>query len=71
MLDAVIDRFPEPKQLTMDSELVVHGDARSDHSAVKALVFDSQYDMYKGVVVYLKLFSGRIQKGDMVEFIHT
>lgn len=71
VLDAVIERLPEPKQLTVDSELVVHGDERADHSTVKALVFDSQYDTYKGVVVYLKLFSGRIQKGDMVEFIHT
>ena len=29
---------------------------------VKALIFDSQYDPYKGVVVYLKLFSGDIRK---------
>ncbi len=71
VLNAVVELVPEPKQLTIDSELVVHGDARADHNAVKALVFDSQYDTYKGVVVYLKLFSGRIQKGDMLEFINT
>lgn len=29
---------------------------------VYALIFDSQYDSYKGVVVYLKLFSGEIRK---------
>lgn len=71
VLDAVIERVPEPKKLTRTSDLVAHEDSSGDSSSVKALVFDSQYDTYKGVVVYVKLFSGRIEKGDMLEFIHT
>lgn len=71
VLDAVIERVPEPKGLNSQSELVLHEDPNFDRSSVKALIFDSQYDSYKGVVVYVKLFSGRIQKGDSLEFIHT
>ena len=38
---------------------------------VKWLIFDSQYDAYKWVVVYLKLFSWEIRKWDKLEFINT
>jgi GTP-binding protein LepA len=38
---------------------------------VKWLIFDSQYDPYKWVVVYLKLFSWEIRKWDKLEFINT
>ncbi len=37
----------------------------------KALIFDSQYDSYKWVVIYIKLFSWAIKKGDKLEFINT
>ncbi len=40
-------------------------------NCVKALIFDSQYDMYKWVVIYVKLFSGKIKKWDKLELIHT
>ncbi len=43
----------------------------SGGQAVKGLIFDSQYDPYKWVVVYLKLFSGQIKKWDKLEFINT
>ena len=41
------------------------------NATVKWLIFDSQYDSYKWVVVYLKLFSGEIRKWDKLEFINT
>lgn len=71
VLDAVIERVPEPKKLDAESKLVAHESDRADTGAVKALIFDSQYDTYKGVVTYVKLFSGRIKKGDALELIHT
>lgn len=71
VLDAVMERIPEPKMLDADSNLVPHGSELADKTAVKGLIFDSQYDTYKGVVVYTKLFSGRIKKGDMLELVHT
>ncbi len=71
VLDAVLERIGEPKWLNSASELISHDDPSFDRSSVKALIFDSQYDPYKWVVVYVKLFSGRIAKGDSLEFIHT
>ncbi len=57
ILDAVIERVPEPKKLDRSSQLVPNASPDAETGAVKALVFDSQYDTYKGVVIYLKLFS--------------
>ncbi|MBP9811977.1 translation elongation factor 4 [Candidatus Gracilibacteria bacterium] len=71
ILDAVIERMPEPKKLSKTSELLPHESEAFEAGVVKGLIFDSQYDSYKGVVVYLKLFSGEIKKGDKLEFINT
>jgi len=42
------------------------GDARE---ALQALVFDSIFDAYKGVIPYIRVVNGMIQKGDMIEFM--
>ncbi len=57
LLDQIVRKLPPPKP-------------SSDHRT-KALVFDSFYDPYKGVVVALRLFSGQLKKGDKVRFYHT
>jgi GTP-binding protein LepA len=77
ILDAVLERIPEPKHLTLIPSPQGEGGTETclmpstDPSSLKergqggevyALIFDSQYDPYKGVVVYLKLFSGEIRK---------
>ena len=38
---------------------------------LKALVFDSYYDSYLGVVVYLRIFDGRIHAGDKIRIMST
>jgi len=38
---------------------------------LKALIFDSVYDSYKGVVLYVRLTSGRVKKGDRVFLLNT
>jgi GTP-binding protein LepA len=54
LLKAVIERVPPPK--TPDSK-----DPR-------ALIFDFQYSDHQGVIIYLRMFSGEIKKGDALEF---
>lgn len=39
--------------------------------ALTALVFDSRYDPYRGVLVYVRLISGTIRKGDTIRFMAT
>ncbi len=52
ILQAVVDRIPPPKDAI-------------DHPT-KALIFDSYYDPYRGVIVYFRVISGRIGKRDKV-----
>jgi len=43
-----------------------------DESArLKALIFDSYYDNYKGVVIYTRVFDGEVRKGDMIRLMNT
>ena len=63
ILEEVIRVIPEPRKLDKDSNLVMeYGEGDPATGVTKALIFDSQYDPYKGVVVFLKLFSGEIKK---------
>lgn len=57
VLDAIIDRIDPPK-----------GDEKA---ATRALIFDSYYDDYRGVILYLRVVDGSIQKGDTIEMIAT
>ena len=40
-------------------------------SSFKALIFDSLYDAYKGVIVFCRVFDGRIKKGNRMRMIAT
>jgi GTP-binding protein LepA len=62
VLDAVIERVSSP---------VVYSDKDPVKDELKALVFDSQYDAYRGVVSYVKVFQGEIKKGDECHFLNT
>ncbi len=57
VLERVVADIPAPK-----------GD---DNAPLKALIFDSVYDSYKGVVVYLRLFDGTLKTGDTVRLMQT
>ncbi len=41
------------------------------NSALRALIFDSKYDIYRGVVAYIRIFNGSLKKGDKVRLIMT
>ena len=57
VLEAVISRLPAP------------GGEKSE--PLKALIFDSVYDSYKGVIVFCRLFDGSIRRGMPVKFLAT
>ena len=57
VLEQVITKIPAPK-----------GDPREP---LKALVFDSLYDSYKGVVVFVRVFDGSIRRGMKVRMMST
>lgn len=62
ILDEVIKRVSSPK---------VYWDKDPEHDELKALVFDSQYDPYRWVVSYVKVFQGEIKKWDVCYFLNT
>ncbi|KAI4453128.1 translation factor guf1-related [Holotrichia oblita] len=41
------------------------------HKPLKALIFDSIYDPYRGVIVFIRVFDGKIRKGSKVLFMAT
>lgn len=55
LLEAVVDTIPAPS-----------GDT---DKPLKALIFDSKYDNYKGVVIFVRVFDGRIQVGDTMKLM--
>lgn len=57
VLEAIVERLPAPK-----------GDL---DAPLKALIFDSWYDSYQGVVVLFRIFDGKIKKGDIIRLMAT
>lgn len=57
VLEAVVQRIPPPEPAADDS--------------ARGLVFDSKYDAFRGVVVYLRLFSGSLKTGEKVRMMGT
>jgi len=66
VLEAVIERVGSPR--TYETGLKER--PVSEHE-LKALVFDSQYDPYRWVVSYVKVFQGEIKKWDNCHFLNT
>ena len=64
ILDEVIKRIKSPKVFESNLENI-------SNQELKALVFDSQYDPYRWVVSYVKVFSWEIKKWDTLHFLHS
>lgn len=59
VLDAIIDKAPSPK-----APLKLESTAAPDQT--RALIFDSYFDDYRGVVLYVRIFNGQIKKNDNI-----
>ena len=57
VLDAIVNRIPAP---TGDPE-----------APLQALIFDSVFNPFRGIIVYFKIMNGCIHKGDLVKFVNT
>ncbi len=57
LLAAVVKNVPAPR-----------GNASEN---LRALVFDSAYDVYKGVIAYIRVIDGKLQKNDLLKFFAT
>lgn len=57
ILEAIIHRIPAPK-----------GDP---NAPLQALIFDSVYNSFRGVIAYFRVFNGKISQGDHVKFMAT
>ncbi len=57
ILEAVVKYFPAPKD--------------ADDEPLRALIFDSWYDPYQGVVALCRVFEGKISKGTKIKLFHV
>jgi GTP-binding protein LepA len=57
ILSAIIEKIPAPKG--------------EENAPLQALIFDSVFNSFRGIIVYYKINNGILRKGDKVKFIHT
>ena len=57
ILEAIVERVPPPKT--------------SGSNDLKALIFDSVYNPFRGIEIYFRVFSGKISKGQQIKFCAT
>lgn len=73
VLDAIIDRLPDPHffQQVYPRQFRPAEPLPLDEYHARALIFDSLFDPYKGVVTFIKVINGQFKPGDTVHLIHT
>ena len=57
ILESIVANIPAPKF--------------SEEAALKALIFDAHFDEYKGVIIYVRVFSGMLRKGQKIKLMST
>lgn len=57
ILEKVIDKIPAP--------------SGSEEKPLRALIFDSKYDAFKGVIAFVRIFDGKVKRGDKIYLIGT
>ncbi|MDR0917786.1 MAG: translation elongation factor 4, partial [Oscillospiraceae bacterium] len=57
VLERIVKDIPSPKD--------------EDEKPLRALIFDSFYDQYKGVIIYVRVFEGKLKVGDTIRLFST
>jgi GTP-binding protein LepA len=57
ILEAIVERIPAPKG--------------NPEAPLQALIFDSVFNSFRGIIVYYRIINGVIKKGDKVKFVST
>lgn len=57
ILEAIINRIPAPKG--------------NPHDPLQALIFDSVFNSFRGIIVYYRIMNGSLKKGDKVKFVNS
>jgi len=57
ILEAIVERIPAPKG--------------NPDVPLQALIFDSVFNSFRGIIVYYRILNGKIRKGDKVKFVST
>ena len=57
LFEAIVNQIPSPEG--------------KDEDPLKALIFDSHYDSYRGVIVHCRVFDGMLKTGDEIRFMHS
>ena len=57
ILEAIVERIPAPKG--------------NPDAPLQALIFDSVFNSFRGIIVYYRILNGSIKKGDKVKFVST
>ncbi|MCD4704573.1 translation elongation factor 4 [bacterium] len=56
LLEEVVSKFPSPPE-------------NQDHNLNRALIFDSVFDEYQGIISYVRVFDGSFKRGDKIKFL--
>ena len=67
VLDAIIDRIPAPRHSAGETKEV----AEKNSDSMRALIFDSYFDDYRGVILYIRMFSGTLSKNANIHMMAT
>lgn len=57
ILDSILDRIPAPKG--------------NPEAPLQALIFDSVFNSFRGIIIYYRILQGSLRKGDQIKFVST
>ncbi len=67
VLDAIIDRIPAPRHSAGEDSAITE----ANKNEARALIFDSYFDDYRGVILYIRMFNGSLPKNANIHMMAT